>query len=112
MCNSKILHLNEHGCISMCTECSKIQVCFGTTVTTHSRSEFEEFCIYIKKMNIKYADTDNIYAKKVFIRTALDNLSFVYSSFDLVNLDDLLSQAKAIITVQSILDSSALSERN
>lgn len=112
MCNSKILHLNEHGCISMCAECSRIQICFGTTVTTHSRNEFEEFCSYIKKMNNRYADCENIHAKKVFIRTALDNLSFVYSSFDLTNLDDLLSQAKAIITVQSILDSSALSERN
>lgn len=112
MCNSKILHLNEHGCVSTCPQCSKVQVCFGTTVTTHTKTEFEEFCKYIKKMNAKYIHSENIYAKKVFIKTSLDNLSFVYSSFDLSNLDDLLSLAKALIDAQTLLDSSALSERN
>lgn len=112
MCVSKILHYSEHGCVSVCSECHQVQISFGTTVTTHAQKEFIEYCAFVKKMLKKYAFADNKYEKKVYIKTSVENLSLLYSTFDLENLDDLLSQSLLVLSAHHILEAENASKNN
>lgn len=107
MCRSLMLHHTEHGCVSLCSECSKIQICFGTTATVHSYNEFTTFCRMIDDLLEKRSHTENKFQKTIFISTQIENLMLVFSIEELEHLYDLLSQASAMLSIRSIL----LSER-
>lgn len=112
MCVSKILHYSDHGCVSVCKECRRIQLCFGTTVTTHSENEFKDYCVFVKTMMKKYEFSENRFQKKIIIKTAVENLSLLYSANDLECLDELLSQSALLLSVHHVLDADASAQNN
>ncbi len=103
MCRSLMLHHTEHGCVSLCSECSKIQICFGTTATVHSYNEFSTFCRMIDDLLETRGNTESRFQKTVFISTQIENLMLAFSIEELEYLNDLLSQASAMLSIRSIL---------
>jgi len=99
MCKSHVLHTSDHGCISLCSECGKIQVCFGTTISVHSSKEFTQFCSMISDLLTEHANTENRRQKTIYVSTQLSNLMLVFSVEDLENLHDVLVQASAMLVI-------------
>lgn len=105
MCNPKILHETERGCVVQCRDCNHLRVVFGTCAITQTTGEFFEFkkMVYESYEMNKYAPDIIPEQKCIEIPTPLRNMFFVFSLNELKQLIELISRASIILETENII---------
>ena len=102
MCEYKILHQSENGCVILCKQCSNIRLLFSTVSIDLTETQFYEF----KDAIAQYVELNQFrpaHQRSIYIPTSAVAIHLLYSQNDLKELTEILEDAYLSLEVEKLM---------
>ena len=104
MCAFHILHSNDIGQITNCSNCNHFKVCFGNCLLFLNTTQFRAFNKHINNLYDRHYADMLLTDEKLFIHTKSDNLMIALSTDELKNLCELLNKSFIMLQLNTIIN--------
>lgn len=102
MCNYKVLHQSDNGCVVLCRNCQYLQVMHGTTSISLTQEQFYRY----KEIIAEYiSENSHLSAKQhaIYIPISSPAIQLLYSLRDLKELMEILEDAELGLEVEKLM---------